>query len=44
MYNFSRKVETRWIWSGGTSTTNDTWAEMSGDGEGADVKDDAAIV
>ena len=44
MENFAWKAETRWNWSGGTSNTKDTWAEMCGDGEGAAVKDDAAIV
>ena len=39
------KIETGWIWSGGAWTkTKDTRTEMCGDGEGATVKDDAAIV
>ena len=44
MLDFARKAESRWIWSEGTSTTKDTWVEMCGDGEGAAIKDDAALV
>ena len=45
MKNFVWKAETRWIWSGGTtSTTKNTWAKMCGDGEGAAIKDNTAIV
>ena len=44
MKNFVWKVETGWTWKGGSSTTKDTWTEIWGDGEGAAIKDDAAVV
>ena len=37
-------IETGWTWSGGNSSTKDTWTEIWGDGADAAVKDDAAIV
>ena len=36
--------ETGWTWTGGSSTSNDTCAEICGDGVDAAVKDGAAIV
>ena len=37
-------IESGWSWSGGSTTSVDTWINIRGDGEGAAVKDDAAIV
>ena len=44
MENRAGTIETGWTWSGGNSSTKDTWAEIWGDGAGAAVKDDAAVV
>ena len=37
-------IEFGWTWSGGTTSSKDTWTEIWGDGIDAAVKDDAAIV
>ena len=38
-----KKVETEWVWSGGTTSTKDTCSKIWGDGEGAAVIDDAVV-
>ena len=37
-------IESGWSWSGCSTTLADSWIDICGDGEGAAVKDDAAIV
>ena len=37
-------IESGWSWSGSSTTSADSWIDICGDGEGAAVKDDAAIV
>ena len=44
MKNRAWAIETGWTWTGGSSTSKDTWTEVWGDGEGVAVKDGAAIV
>ena len=44
MENRAGAVETGWTWTGGSSSSKDTCAEICGDGGDADVKDGAAIV
>ena len=44
MKNRAWAIESGWSCSWGNSSTKDTWTEIWGDGEGAAVKDGAAIV
>ena len=44
MENRTGTVEAGWAWTGGSSTSKDTWSEICGDGVDAAVKDGAAIV
>ena len=44
MENRAWAIESGWTWSGGTTTTKDTWTEIWGDGADSAVKDGAAIV
>ena len=44
MENRAGAIESWWTWTGGSTTSKDTWTEIWGDGADAAVKDDAAIV
>ena len=44
MENRVGAAETGWVWTGGTTSSKDTWTEIWGDGIDAAVKDGAAIV
>ena len=44
MDNRAGAIETGWTWTGGSTCSKDTWSEIWGDGTGAAVKDDAAVV
>ena len=44
MENCSWAIESGWTWTGGSTTSKDTWTEIWGDGADAAVKDSAAIV
>ena len=44
MENCTWAIETSCTWSGGNSSTKDTWTEIWGDGADAAVKDGATII
>ena len=44
MDNRAGAIETGWTWTGGSTCSKDTWSEIWGDGTGAAVKDDDAVV
>ena len=44
MQNLAWAIESEFSWTGLSTTTKDTWTEIWGDGAGAAVKDDTAIV
>ena len=44
MENRAGAIESGWTWTGGSTTSKDTWTEIWGDGADAAVKDSAAIV
>ena len=44
MENRAGVIETGWTWTGGSTSSKDTWSEIWGDGAGAAVKNGAAIV
>ena len=42
--NRARVIESRWTWSGGTTTSKDTWTEIWGDEANAAVENDGAAI
>ena len=44
MENCAGAIETGWTWTGGSTSSKDTWSEIWGDGADATVKDGAAVV
>ena len=43
MKNRAWAIETGWTWTGGSSTSKDTWTEIWEGGEGVAVKDAAVV-
>ena len=44
MENLAGAIETGWTWTGGSTSSKDTWSEIWGDGAAAAFKDGAAVV
>ena len=44
MENCSWAIESGWTWTGGSTTTKDTWAEIWGDEADASAENDGAII
>ena len=44
MENRAGAIEAGWTWTGGSTSSKDTWSEIRGDGADAAVKDCAAVV
>ena len=44
MQNLAWAIKSGWSWSGGSTTSADSWIDICGNREGAAVKDDAAVV